>query len=58
MSDNLSQRGGPDGDRVNVHEKYELQYWTERFGVSADELKRAAEKVGPMVRDIEKELQK
>ncbi len=42
--------------RVNVDEAYELRYWTERFGVSAEALKAAVAKVGPMVSDVEREL--
>lgn len=46
MSDNKNLTGPQDASRVNVNEDYELQYWTRKFGVSADELRAAVEKVG------------
>jgi hypothetical protein len=58
MPDNLQERGKPDRDRVNVHEKWELDRWAKEFGVTPDRLKEAEKKVGPMVKDIKKELGK
>jgi Protein of unknown function (DUF3606) len=58
MSDNLQDRGKPDRDRVNVHEKWELDRWAKEFGVTPERLKQAEKKVGPMVKDIKKELGK
>lgn len=54
--DDKSKTGQQDRMRVNVDEAYELRYWTERFGVSAEALKAAVAKVGPMVSDVEREL--
>jgi hypothetical protein len=45
-----------DRKRIDVHQDYELQYWTKRFGISKEELMRTVEKVGPMVEDVEREL--
>ena len=56
--DNKENIGSPDRDRVNVHEAYELQYWTERFGVSAEDLKNAVQAVGTSARDVEAHLKK
>jgi hypothetical protein len=58
MPDDPKNRGPRDAQRINVNEDYELRYWTEKFGVSAQELKGALAKVGPMVEDVRKELQK
>ena len=58
MSDDKSKRGPQDAKRINVEEDYELRYWSEKFGVSADQLKQAVEKVGVMAEDVEKELAK
>jgi hypothetical protein len=38
--DSKQNTGSPDRDRINVNEDYELQYWTEKFGVSTDRIKR------------------
>jgi hypothetical protein len=56
MADDLTQKGGPDRSRVNVDEDHEVNYWTDKWGVTEDELRSAVEKVGPMVDDIEEEL--
>lgn len=58
MADDKTKRGPADATRVNVNEDYEVQYWTDKFGVSADRLRKAVEKVGPMAKDVEKELAK
>jgi hypothetical protein len=58
MSDNKENRGPTDRSRVNVHEDYQLNYWSEKFGVSHDRLKKVVGKVGVMVVDVEKELRK
>jgi hypothetical protein len=39
---------------VNVHEPWELKYWSEKFGVTAEQLKGAVKKVGVTVEDIER----
>ena len=38
MSDDKRNVGPADRDRINVNEDYELRYWTQALGVSADEL--------------------
>ena len=58
MADDPSKRGSPDRQRINVHEDHELQYWSERFGVSRDELRSAVQHVGPMVHNVERHLGK
>ena len=46
MSDNLQKAGPQDRSRINVHERWELDYWTKALGVSAEELERAVKAVG------------
>jgi hypothetical protein len=46
MSDDKNNRGGQDRSRINTSEDYELDYWTEKFGVSRDELRNAVGQVG------------
>ena len=43
---------------INVHEDYELSYWSKKFGVTRDELREAVQKVGPQAVDVERELGK
>jgi hypothetical protein len=58
MADDLKNRGPADRDRINVHEDYELRYWSEKFGVSHDALKAAVQKVGVMAKDVEQALKR
>jgi hypothetical protein len=56
MSDDRSKKGVQDRTRINTSEDYELRYWSEKFGVSHDQLKAAVKKVGNSVAAVEKEL--
>ena len=58
MADNKSMTAPQDAQRVNVHEDYEVQYWSKKFGVSPDKLKEAVGKVGVMAKDVEHHLRK
>jgi Protein of unknown function (DUF3606) len=40
MADDKSKTGRQDRDRINVNEDYELRDWSQKFGVSPDELKK------------------
>ncbi len=44
--DSKAKRGVQDRTRINLGEDYEVRYWSERFGVSRDELKSAVKAVG------------
>lgn len=56
MSDDKKKVGKPDRDRINPDEDYELQDWAKHFGVSKDKIKQTVQKVGPLVKDVEKAL--
>jgi hypothetical protein len=56
--DNKKDPGRPDRDRINVNEDYELQDWSEKFGVSPEELRKAVQAVGTMAKDVEAYLRK
>ena len=58
MSDDKSNRGPADRSRVNVGEDYEVQYWSEKFGASAVELKAAVGTVGTSAAAVERFLKK
>ena len=48
----------PGPRRINVHEDYELRYWTKELGVTPEKLKQTVEKVGVMATDVRKALGK
>ncbi len=56
MSDDKSKTGSPDRDRINVHEDYEVKYWTKKFGVSDEKLKAAVAAAGPTAKAVEAHL--
>lgn len=58
MPDNLNLRGEPDRSRINVHEDYELKYWSTKFGVTYEQLRSAVRAVGPIARDVARHLGK
>lgn len=58
MADDKTKTGIADDIRINTSESYELQYWSEKFGVTRDELIAAVKAVGPMVADVRRELGK
>ena len=47
MAGHTSKQGPQDSSRINVHEDYEIHYWTKRLGVSEEQLKAAVAKVDP-----------
>jgi len=47
MPDDLTKRGAQDRSRINVNEPHEVKYWTQKWGVSIEQLKMAVEKAGP-----------
>ncbi|UVH54706.1 DUF3606 domain-containing protein [Variovorax paradoxus] len=58
MVDDLKNRGPADRSRINVHEAWELGYWTGVLGVSEAKLREAVKAVGVMVVDVRRYLGK
>jgi len=58
MSDNLNNRGPQDRQRINVHEKWELDYWTKTMDVTEAELIEAVKAVGVSVLAVKAKLGK
>jgi hypothetical protein len=58
MADDKSNRGSPDRDRINLSQEHEVRYWSERFGVSPEQLKEAVRQAGPTVDAVEKQLRR
>lgn len=56
MSDNLTQRDQRDRSKINMHEDFEVKYWTKELGVSKEELQKAVDKVGNSAAAVRKEL--
>ena len=56
MADKLTQRHQPDRSKINMHEDYEVKYWTHALGVSKEDLRKAVDKVGNSAAAVRKEL--
>lgn len=56
MADNLNDRGQADRSRINMNEKWEVQYWTRELGVSEEELARIVKEAGNSVAEVRKHL--
>jgi hypothetical protein len=54
--DDKSKKGPQDSSRINMHEDYEVSYWTKKFGCTKQELQAAVNKVGVSAAAVEKEL--
>jgi len=55
-ADDLKQTGKPEDQRINPDQDHELAYWSEKLRVSPDELRRALQAAGPMVKDVQRHL--
>lgn len=56
--DDKQKTGSADRGRININEGYELDYWSNKFGVSKDKLKAAVQKVGISAEAVEDFLKK
>jgi Protein of unknown function (DUF3606) len=54
MADDLENRGAQHRRRVNIHEDYEVRYWTRKRGISKQQLAQAVKKAGVSARQLEK----
>ena len=58
MSDNLQKSGPQDRSRINVHEEWEVRYWTEALGVSREALEKAVSEVGVSAEKVREHLKR
>ncbi|WP_199562631.1 DUF3606 domain-containing protein [Pedobacter chinensis] len=56
--DDKQKTGGADRGRININESYEVDYWSNKFGVSKDKLKAAVQTVGTSADAVEEFLKK
>jgi len=54
MPDDKTKTRPQDAKQINVHEDYELQNWSKKFGVSPEQLKQAVKQVGTSAEAVEK----
>ena len=56
MADDPNTRGPQDRSRININQSHEVRYWSQKLGVSEEELRKAVEAVGPMADAVERRL--
>lgn len=56
VMDHLTKREQPDRSKINMHEAWEVKYWSHALGVSRDKLQQAVDKVGNSAAAVRKEL--
>lgn len=58
MSDNLTKTRPQDASRINMHEPYEVNWWTHKFGVTKAQLHAAVTAAGTGAAAVAKHLGK
>lgn len=56
MSDDLTKKRPQDSSRINIHEPWELNYWSQHFGVTKSQLIAAVQAVGTSAAAVKKHL--
>ena len=58
MATTFSKRHFQDTSRINLHEDWEVRFWSDKWNVSRPELIDAVKRVGIQVRDVARALGK
>ncbi len=56
MPDNLNIRRPADAKRINIHEPWEIEYWSKTLNVTREQLYQAVRTAGTMVDDVKRHL--
>jgi hypothetical protein len=54
MADDKTKRAPQDEKLINLTEEYDVEYWTERFGVTRERLATAVRRVGNSALAVER----
>jgi hypothetical protein len=58
MADDKTKRAPQDSSRIAMGEDYEVDYWTNKFGVSRETLQQAVNAVGNSAAAVEQHLKR
>jgi hypothetical protein len=58
MSDDKTNRGKQDRVRINIHEDFEVRYWSKELGITPEELKEMIQQLGPSAAAIRQALKR
>jgi hypothetical protein len=56
MTDDPNKKGRQDRSRINLSERYEVDYWMKKFGISEHQLEAAVKAVGSSAELVEQHL--
>ena len=56
--DDKTKTGNPYREFINTGENYEVEYWSNKFNVTPEQLKAAVKMVGNSVEQVKKQLNK
>lgn len=56
--DSKDKVGSPDRDRINIHENYEVEYWSKELGISPEKLREAVKNAGTSAKAVREYLNK
>ncbi|MDT3402559.1 DUF3606 domain-containing protein [Mucilaginibacter terrae] len=56
--DHTEYIGNPDRDHINIHENYEVEYWSKKFSVNPEQLRQAVKQVGTTVTAVKEYFSK
>jgi hypothetical protein len=54
--DDLNKRGPRDAAKINVNERWEMDYWCRKLGTTPTQLRQAVKKVGTNAKDVRRHL--
>jgi 3-oxoacyl-[acyl-carrier-protein] synthase III len=54
--DNLTKKDQRDRSKINMHQDFEVKYWTHALGISREKLQQVVDKVGNSAAAVRKEL--
>ena len=52
MPDNLHLRQPQDPTKINIHESWEVEYWTKKWSITTSQLTAAVRAVGVVTRNV------
>ena len=58
MPEDKAKTRPQDARLINVHDRYAVEYWTKKFGVTEERLKAAVAKAGTSAKAMESELKR
>jgi Protein of unknown function (DUF3606) len=56
--DNMNFIGSRDRDKINIHENYQVEYWTKFLGTNREELIKAVSVAGNSANEVKKYFNK